>query len=146
MLKLFADKLSKLQRQANLSGQFEYALCGYATKGFNVPFLNKRLLINGIELPAILHEENLKPWDATHLIDVSNEWKMTSFESYTSFETICTLFDVEHHYSSPEVIKGSYNNGNYNAVVNLAESKLHALAMLYLRLKGIKNEIIKLNR
>ncbi len=138
LLTLFADKLNKILRQ---QGVYPFSLCGFAAKGFNIPFLAKRMLINRMELPFIIDMENLKPWEQNHVIDLSAEWKMGSFESYTSLETLCALFDVNYSAQSPEALKKDFYGKNYAIVGDSCETKLISLATLYLRIKNINDKL-----
>lgn len=49
-------------------------LCGHYIKGFDCPFLIKRMICNRVEVPAVLDTLGLKPWELTH-IDTQEIWK-----------------------------------------------------------------------
>lgn len=53
-------------------------LCGHAIKGFDIPWIMRRCLINQIELPALIDTGHLKPWE-TSAVDTSELWKGTGF-------------------------------------------------------------------
>lgn len=75
MLKAFADDLEAF-KTANKGLQ----LCGQNIKGFDIPFLSKRLIINRIEVPTLMDSYGLKPWEVTH-VDTNEIWKMVTGES-----------------------------------------------------------------
>ncbi len=53
-------------------------LTGFNVKGFDMPFLMKRMIINGIEPSPIIDVANEKPWNVTAL-DLMELWRGTSF-------------------------------------------------------------------
>ena len=53
-------------------------LAGHAIKGFDLPFIMRRCLINQVELPNLLDNAHLKPWELT-TIDTLELWKSTGF-------------------------------------------------------------------
>ncbi len=55
-------------------------LCGHSIVGFDVPYLIRRLIINGIRVPEFLNYINQKPWNLTDMcIDIADWWKNTGF-------------------------------------------------------------------
>lgn len=53
-------------------------LCGHAIKGFDIPYLIRRCLVNQIELPTLLDIAHLKPWETTG-VDTMELWKAGGF-------------------------------------------------------------------
>ena len=55
-------------------------LCGHAVIGFDVPFIYKRCIVNGVTPNDLLDTAGEKPWTVTEfLIDTKDLWKGTSF-------------------------------------------------------------------
>lgn len=50
-----------------------HRLCGHNIKGFDIPYLCRRMIINGIPLPAQLDVAGLKPWEIPH-VDTQELW------------------------------------------------------------------------
>ena len=141
LLTQFHEKISKLVKKG---GDYEYYLCGYALKGFDVPFIAKRMLINNMTLPPVLNTYGAKPWELNQYIDLSEAWKMTAWDSYTSMETLCALFDIEIKPLEPRLINTAYYDlNNYFFISQRCEDKVLAMANLFLRIKGIPNKVIK---
>lgn len=73
----------------------EYRLIGHSSKFFDVPFLCKRFIINGLEIPSVLDESESKPWESK-LLDTNKLWK--SFGEFnspgSSLQALCTVLDV----------------------------------------------------
>ena len=71
----------------------ESLLCGHNGKEFDFPYLARRMLVHGIELPYILDLAGKKPWEVRHL-DTLELWKFGDFKHYTSLELLAALFDI----------------------------------------------------
>ncbi|MBR9859146.1 3'-5' exonuclease [bacterium] len=70
-----------------------HLLCAHNGKEFDFPYLCRRMIINGLELPSILDIAGKKPWEIQHL-DTMQLWKFGDFKSYTSLELLAAAFDI----------------------------------------------------
>lgn len=68
-------------------------LCAHFGKGFDYPFLAKRMLINRIPLPVILDSAHLKPWEQINL-DTKEIWKLGGVNS-SGLSALCMAFGLE---------------------------------------------------
>lgn len=69
-------------------------LCGYSIKDFDVPFLFRRMMINGIQVPKVLDISGKKPWEVKGLVDLKEVWKGPSW--YTaSMLNLAVAFGLE---------------------------------------------------
>ena len=64
-----------------------HVLCGHNSKEFDIPYICRRMLINGIALPSILQIAGKKPWEINH-IDTMELWKFGDYKSYTSLSLL----------------------------------------------------------
>lgn len=87
VLQRFANVLNKMEESVP---NFKY--CGHNIDSFDIPFLIKRTLINGIKVPNKLKLHNLKPWEYPTL-DTMKFWKSGSFE-WTSLDVLCTVMEI----------------------------------------------------
>lgn len=85
ILQQFLESLEKFQNARGV-----VRLCAHYGIGFDFPFIIKRLLINGMEVPAKLKTFGKKPWELDH-IDTSEVWKMGGFGS-ASLKVIAMIF------------------------------------------------------
>ena len=81
----------------------EKMLCAHNGKEFDFPFLARRILINGLPLPAILDVAGKKPWEVQFL-DTMELWKFGDYKHYTSLELLSAVFDIP---TPKDDIKGS---------------------------------------
>lgn len=87
LLSDFADLLNK-----HYSG-LGCSLCAHNGKEFDFPYIARRMVINGIELPKILDVAGKKPWEMS-FIDTMELWKYGDYKSYTSLELLCAILDI----------------------------------------------------
>jgi 3'-5' exonuclease len=117
-------------------------LCAHNGKEFDFPYLCRRMLINGIQLPAILNISGRKPWEVQHY-DTMELWKFGDYKHFTSLDLLAAVFDIP---SSKNGIDGSKVNQVYYEEKDLARIKdyclrdVEVLAQLFLKLRGIQLE------
>jgi uncharacterized protein YprB with RNaseH-like and TPR domain len=68
-------------------------LCAHYGKGFDFPFLAKRLLIHRQALPVLLDNYGLKPWESVNL-DTHEIWKLGSFGGSGTLGSIAMAFGL----------------------------------------------------
>lgn len=71
----------------------EHMLCAHNGKEFDFPYIARRMIINGIELPFMLQIAGKKPWEIKHL-DTMELWKFGDYKNYTSLELLTAVFDI----------------------------------------------------
>ncbi len=68
-------------------------LCAHNGKEFDFPYIARRMLINGIQIPKVLQVAGKKPWE-TNFIDTMELWKFGDYKSYTSLDLLCAILDI----------------------------------------------------
>jgi 3'-5' exonuclease len=81
---------------------------GFNSNFFDLPFIQKRFLVNGIKANPIFDLSGLKPWELKH-IDIAELWKGTSFYQ-DSLVSLTACFGIE---SSKSDISGSETSSVY---------------------------------
>ncbi len=69
------------------------SIAGHNIKEFDVPFLDRRFMIHGIEIPKVLDRRGVKPWDDLNE-DTVQIWGFNQFKYYSSLETLATIFGL----------------------------------------------------
>lgn len=88
---LLAEFVELLQQHyANPNRSF---LCGHNIKEFDIPYICRRLVVNGLPFPSVLDLEGKKPWETKHLIDTMELWKFGDRKSYTSLKLLAAVLD-----------------------------------------------------
>ena len=115
-------------------------LTGHAIKRFDVPFICKRALILGLELPQMLIIHDKKPWQLS-FIDTAELWGHGAWqESFTSLDTLTAVLDVPSPKSDidgSQVTEVYWRENDLERIVMYCERDVTATAQAMLRLSGI---------
>lgn len=78
--------------KAIFSKNAKVQLVGHNIKGFDLPYLIKRSLINGVQVPHQFHLQKVKPWENC-LLDTNEIWKFGGWNG-ASLSLICDLLQI----------------------------------------------------
>jgi uncharacterized protein YprB with RNaseH-like and TPR domain len=125
-----------------------HLLCAHNGKEFDFPYIARRMIIKGIELPYKLNLFGKKPWEVPH-IDTLDLWKFGDYKHYTSLKLLTKILGIP---SPKDDIDGSqvrsvfYDEGDIDRIVTYCEKDTVAVAQILLRLRGEEllheNEVI----
>ena len=110
MLQDFITALIKME-----AGNNKWSFTGHNIKEFDIPFICRRLLINGLVIPPFLDFQNMKPWE-TNMVDTFQYWRFGDYKHYTSLKLLAAALGVP---SSKDDIDGSMVGEVYWAEKNL---------------------------
>lgn len=116
----------------------EHYLCAHNGKEFDFPYIARRMIINGVELPMALDIAGKKPWEVRHL-DTMQLWKFGDFKSYTSLDLLSAVLGIP---TPKDDIKGSdvsrvyYEENDLDRIVTYCQKDVVALAQVLLRFMG----------
>lgn len=113
-------------------------LCGHNSKEFDIPYICRRMLINGIELPDKLDIAGKKPWEIEHL-DTMELWKFGDFKAYTSLALLCHVFNIptpKDDISGADVARVYYEENDLERIKVYCEKDVVALIQLFLKMRG----------
>ncbi len=139
ILTRFIDLLNTHYNNPNI-----HSLCGHNIKEFDIPFLARRIIINGLEIPKLLDLMGKKPWESAHLLDTMQMWKFGDFKNYTSLELLANVLGIK---SPKDDIDGSevssvfWEENNLERIKNYCEKDVKTVANIYLRLTNMNNTI-----
>ncbi|KQB36860.1 putative 3'-5' exonuclease [Flavobacterium daejeonense] len=148
----FGDEAKLLKDFNNLLNNHfngpQHLLCGHNAKEFDIPFLARRMIINGIAIPDKLNLFGKKPWEIAHL-DTLELWKFGDYKHFTSLKLMCKVLGIP---SPKGDIDGSqvghvfYVEKDIDRIVTYCEKDTIAVAQIFLRLRRedllIEEEII----
>lgn len=113
-------------------------LCGHNLKEFDVPYIARRMLVNGLGLPPSLDIAGKKPWEVKHL-DTLDLWKFGDYKHYTSLSLLADLFDIptpKDDIDGSQVCDVYYKEKDIERIATYCEKDVLCVANLLLRFKG----------
>jgi predicted PolB exonuclease-like 3'-5' exonuclease len=126
----------------------EALLCAHNGREFDFPFIARRMIINGLNIPEILDNAGKKPWDVK-LLDTMELWKFGDYKNYTSLNLLTAILDIP---TPKDDIDGSmvagiyYLEKNLERIVRYCEKDVVAIIRVLLRfmnMPGINDENVE---
>ncbi len=123
-------------------------LCGHNIKEFDIPFLARRMVINGVELPNMLDLAGKKPWEVRHL-DTMELWKFGDYKHFTSLSLLTHIFGIptpKDDISGADVSRVYWEEQDLERIKVYCEKDTIAVAQLLMKFKNlplIKDEYIE---
>ena len=112
-----------------------HLLCAHNGKEFDFPYISRRMIIKGIELPSKLNLFGKKPWEIPH-IDTMELWKFGDYKHFTSLKLLTNILGIpspKTDIDGSEVGKVYYEEKNLDRIVKYCERDVVAIAQLLLR-------------
>lgn len=140
-IKSFAGKDEKklLQEFSNLlDAHFhtnEHRLCAHNGKEFDFPYLCRRMLIHGIQLPGALDIQGKKPWEINHL-DTMEMWKFGDYKNFTSLSLLTHVFGIptpKDDISGADVSRVFWEEDDLDRIIVYCQKDVVALAQVFLK-------------
>lgn len=116
-------------------GRFAWTIIGHNVKEFDVPYLCRRMLVHGMDMPDMLDVAGKKPWDIPHIVDTMELWKFGDYKSFTSLNLLAHRFDIP---SPKDNMDGSgvfdaYRQGLHDDIGRYCGKDVQTVAQLLLR-------------
>ena len=116
----------------------KHLMCGHNAKEFDFPYIARRMIIHGIELPYKLNLFGKKPWEIPHL-DTMELWKFGDYKHFTSLKLLANILGIP---SPKDDIDGSqvrqvyYEEKNLDRIITYCEKDVITTAQVFLRLRN----------
>lgn len=113
-------------------------LCAHNGKEFDFPFLGRRYLANGLDIPDPLRVQGKKPWE-TAFVDTMELWRFGDFKSFTSLELLTAVLGIE---SPKDDMDGAavgpvyWEAGDLDRITQYCQQDVIATAQILLRFSG----------
>lgn len=88
LLQNFLDALSQFSKK--IPG---FLFCGHNIREFDIPYICRRSLINGLPLPEPLQLHGKKPWEI-NILDTLHLWRFGDHKNYTSLSLLSTILGI----------------------------------------------------
>ncbi|MEO9513009.1 MAG: 3'-5' exonuclease [Flavobacteriaceae bacterium] len=118
--------------------QTRHLLCAHNGKEFDFPYIARRMVINGVNLPYKLDLFGKKPWDVPHL-DTMELWKFGDYKHFTSLKLLAHILGIP---SPKEDMEGSmvkdvfYEENDLDRIISYCELDVVTTAQVFLKLRN----------
>lgn len=112
--------------------------CAHNGKEFDFPYISRRMIINGIEIPQKLQLFGKKPWEIPHL-DTMEMWKFGDYKHYTSLKLLAHILGIpspKDDIDGSEVRNVFYNEGDIDRIATYCEKDTITVAQIFLRFRN----------
>ncbi len=119
-------------------GTAECRLCGHNLKEFDLPYLCRRMIVNGVTIPKVMNLMGRKSWDNPH-IDTLDMWKFGDYKHYTSLELLATTMGIpspKDDIDGSEVATVYWNDKDLARIAAYCEKDTITVAQLFLKMTG----------
>ncbi|GAA4235604.1 3'-5' exonuclease [Postechiella marina] len=116
----------------------KHLLCAHNGKEFDFPYIARRMIIKGIEIPYKLNLFGKKPWEVPHL-DTLELWKFGDYKNYTSLKLLTNVLGIpspKDDIDGSEVARVYYEENEVERIIVYCEKDTIAVAQIFLRLRG----------
>ncbi len=134
VLQDFIATLNQMEIQNN-----KWCFAGHNIKEFDIPFLCRRLLINGMPIPEYIDFQNMKPWE-TNSIDTFQYWRFGDYKNYTSLKLLAAALGIA---SPKDDIDGSqvgevyWKENDLQRIITYCQKDIITTANILLRFKNM---------
>lgn len=134
LLKSFTELCNKF-----CQSRTEIQFAGHNIKEFDIPYICRRMLINGLPLPACLQLNDKKPWE-TKMFDTMQWWKFGDYKNYVSLHLLASVLGIP---TSKTDMDGSmvqdvyYREKDLKRIVEYCQRDVVVTANVILRYKNL---------
>ncbi len=113
-------------------------VCAHNGKEFDFPYIARRMMVHGIQLPHLLNVTGKKPWE-TSFLDTMEMWKFGDYKNFTSLELLAAIFNIP---TPKDDIDGSQVAGVYwkekdlPRIASYCNKDVITIFKIYLRMTG----------
>ena len=115
-----------------------HLLCAHNGKEFDFPYIARRMIILGIDLPEKLNLFGKKPWEIPHL-DTLELWKFGDYKTFTSLGLMAHVLGIpspKNDISGDQVRDVFYKENNIARIVAYCEKDTVTVAKIILKLRN----------
>ena len=115
-----------------------HLLCAHNGKEFDFPYIARRMVILGIDLPEKLNLFGKKPWGVPHL-DTLELWKFGDYKTFTSLSLMAHVLGIQSpkdDISGEQVRDVFYKEKDIDRIVAYCEKDTVTVAQIILKLRN----------
>ncbi|MEA5405007.1 3'-5' exonuclease [Arcicella sp. DC2W] len=131
--------LNEFKKLVEKKYKADLAFCAHNGKEFDYPYLCRRMLVNGIEIPRALQIAGKKPWEVQHF-DTLEMWKFGDKKHYISLDLLACIFGIP---SSKDELSGDKVNFTYHKendlpkIASYCREDIIVLAQVFLKYQNM---------
>ena len=113
-------------------------MCGHNLREFDVPYICRRMVVNGIELPKMLQLHGKKPWETKYLLDTMDMWKFGDYKHYSSLKLLTGIFGIpspKDDIDGSEVGKVFWEEKDVDRIAAYCEKDVLAVIQIMMKFK-----------
>ena len=132
---ILKDFKTLLERHFNKSN---HLLCAHNGKEFDFPYIARRMVILGIDLPEKLNLFGKKPWEVPHL-DTLELWKFGDYKTFTPLSLMAHVLGIpspKDDISGEQVRDVFYKEKDIDRIVAYCEKDTVTVAQIILKLRN----------
>ena len=133
------DDLIQVTQLLNKIEKVGFTLCGHNIKNFDLPYLGKRMLINGINPPSLLPSHDTKPWEVKAL-DTKELWNFGSYKGLSSLHLVTSLMGIpspKEGEVTGENMHQSWYNDKKTEIMHYCEKDVSSLIKIIKKVKNL---------
>ena len=133
--------LFDVQKLLEKVGELGFYLCGHNVKGFDIPVLAKRMIMNGLKPPRILPGHDTKPWEIK-AFDTKEFWQFGNYNTIASLELMCCCLNVPSpktmEVTGNKVHDAFWNKKDYKGISDYCEADVLSLIDVVKKITNLK--------
>ncbi|MCF8255638.1 MAG: ribonuclease H-like domain-containing protein, partial [Bacteroidia bacterium] len=132
---LLSDFNHMLERHFSEPGS---SLCAHNGKEFDYPYIARRCLLLGLEIPSLLDIAGKKPWEV-NLLDTMELWKFGDYKNYTSLELLAASFGIptpKDDIDGSQVWRVFWEDDDVERIKNYCQKDVVTVAQLLLKFRN----------
>jgi len=113
--------------------------CGHNIKEFDIPYICRRAIINGLNLPTSFHLHNTKPREIQHIVDTMEMWKFGDYKHFTSLDLLASCLQLptsKSDISGKDVGRVYWEENDLIRISNYCMKDVILTARVFLKLKS----------
>jgi hypothetical protein len=131
LLNAFCSTVSKFDRQDR-----KLTFCGHNIKEFDLPYISRRMIINGMGLPDCLLLHGKKPWEVPH-VDTMELWSFGDRKNYTKLSLLAEVLGIptpKDDISGEDVSRVYWHEHDLQRIATYCQKDVETTARVFMRL------------
>lgn len=138
LLKSFCEGLNKFIQSLGGGQARPLTFVGHNIKEFDLPYISRRLIIQGMPLPECMRLHGKKPWEVPHL-DTMQLWGFGDVKAFTRLALLAEVLGIpspKDDINGADVTRVYWQEKDLTRIATYCQKDVETTAKIYLRLMG----------